>query len=243
MWERLWEVLFPRTCVGCRRAGKFICDICIGKAGRVELICPVCAKRAIGGAVHPRCKTRYSLDGLVTIFRYEGVVRRAISQIKFRFKYAIAEELVAILNRFMITEHDLKLYEFLDFLTSKPTIVPVPVHWLRENWRGFNQSEIISLSLSKSLRLRSSNLLIRKRWTGQQVGKSKEKRLENIKAAFSLNSKFTQQNSEEFSGASKIPESILLVDDVWTTGATMRECAGVLKRAGVKEVWGITLAR
>lgn len=236
MWEQVWEWVFPRQCVGCGKSDKYICDSCLSSVSRVEAICPVCTKRAIGGAVHPRCKTKNAMDGLVAVFRYEGVVRKAIGQIKFKYKYKIGEELVASMIRIIEVNKGLEYFDFLNFLSERPVPVPVPVHWLRRNLRGFNQSSVLADSLSKRLGIKAKDILVRNKWTGRQVGKSRENRLSNIKDAFAINPKF--HNSRYM-----IPKSVLLIDDVWTTGATMRECAKVLKRAGVERVWGITVAR
>ena len=90
---------------------------------------------------------------------------------------------------------------------------------------------MIGRRLAETENLELRNLLVRVKDTGQQVGKSRQSRLANIKDAFKLQA------------AGHMPQAVLLVDDVWTSGATMAECCRVLKKAGVKYVWGFVLAR
>lgn len=122
------------------------------------------------------------------------------------------------------------------FDTSKKLILaPVPLHWYRKNWRGFNQTELLGEKIARKLKMKfSPDLLIRTRQTRPQTKLKEKERKVNVCGAFSVNknSKFKIRNSK-----------ILLFDDVWTTGATMQECAEVLKRAGAKKVFGLTLAR
>lgn len=109
----------------------------------------------------------------------------------------------------------------------------MPLHWSRFNWRGFNQAEKLAEVLAKKWALSVNvDLLERKKLTWSQAKLSKQDRLNNILNAFRIkrNSDLKEKN-------------ILLIDDVWTTGTTLNQCAVVLKQAGAKWVWGLTLAR
>jgi ComF family protein len=117
------------------------------------------------------------------------------------------------------------------FMENGPVIVPVPLYPKRERERGFNQAEVIGRLVAGRWLLETKNLLLRVRDTGRQVGRDRVQRLDAMKEAFMLKTK------------DQLPTTVLLVDDVWTTGATMNECARVLKRAGVRFVWGLVLAR
>jgi competence protein ComFC len=118
---------------------------------------------------------------------------------------------------------------------SESMVVPIPLYWWRRKTRWFNQSELLATAIGKRLGLSmNSSLLIREKNTASQAGKLRAERLRNMSGAFSLSSS---------SKAKALACQILLIDDVWTTGATMREAANVLKRAGVKKVWGLTVAR
>jgi len=221
----LLDFLFPKRCVNCGKVGNYICANCYSQIEFIEKpICPVCQRQAIGGKTHPGCKTPLGLDGLVVACRYRGPVKFAISKVKYRWAYNIAAILI-----------DLLISSFWKFdFPHNTVLVPVPLHPRRKNWRGFNQAELIVESLSKKYKQPSGELLKRIVETKTQVGLSKKERKANIKGAFSLN---------ESSGESKIRGgSFILVDDVYTSGATMQEAAKVFKRYGAKSVWGMAIA-
>lgn len=112
-------------------------------------------------------------------------------------------------------------------------VMPVPLHVSRLRHRGFNQSLILAHRVAESFGLTLSyDNLIRIRPTRPQVNLSGEERLRNVKGAFSLRRPGDVED-----------RCILIVDDVFTTGATMNECASVLKRAGARSVIALTLAR
>ncbi|KKU78672.1 MAG: hypothetical protein UY06_C0043G0011 [Candidatus Amesbacteria bacterium GW2011_GWA2_47_70] len=118
------------------------------------------------------------------------------------------------------------------FLQEKPVVVPVPLHEKRYRERGFNQAEVIAKSFAARHKLScNSHLLFRVRDTGHQAGRERDERLKAVQGAFVI----TPHNS--------LPTTVLLIDDVWTTGATMCECCRVLKKAGIEKVWGLALAR
>jgi ComF family protein len=111
-------------------------------------------------------------------------------------------------------------------------VVPMPLHWMRQWTRGFNQSELLGRVVARRLNAPLRNALRRKRATSQQAGLTNSQRRKNVEGAFELRH-----------GASVKDLHVLLVDDVLTTGATLGACAKVLKRAGAKRVSVLTLAR
>jgi len=222
------DVLFPKTCFGCGKWGAYICDRCdIGMVDE-EQICPVCCRASRYGMAHDLCKKPAQLDGLICFWEYSGVVKKCISEAKYFYYF----DVLRTLSRKALDILDRDEFNFFcAFLDSSPAIVPVPLYAKRERERGFNQAEIVGGEIIRQLKLDSSHLLVRTHDTGQQVGRTREERLESMKDAFTLNSQPV------------IPKNALIVDDVWTTGATMSECARVLKRSGVNKVWGLALAR
>ena len=183
----------------------------------------MCKKSAIDGATHPVCKTPYGLDGLTSFFSYKEAMREAIKKIKYRWMSDIAESIVNLIPN-----------QKFPFPIKNKTLVSVPLHVRREKWRGFNQSELLGKLIAEKFGLGlESNVLKRVKNTKPQVEFKKEKRIANIKGAFSLKKNI---DLSQF-------KNIILFDDVWTTGSTMRECAKVLKRNGANWVWGITIAR
>jgi ComF family protein len=166
------------------------------------------------------------MEGLTCLWAYEGIAKKLIKQAKYKYYYDYLNELMGEVGG---REELFYLNKFLD---SKPIVVPVPLHPKRQRERGFNQAEVIALSLASRHKLSlNSHLLQRVRDTGRQVERSREERLKAMSDAFKINPNF------------QISNSVLLVDDVWTTGATMSEAAKVLKQARVKVVWGWVLAR
>jgi len=111
-------------------------------------------------------------------------------------------------------------------------IVPVPLHWRRQWQRGFNQSELLASGVARRLGIPSMKALRRVRPTQTQAGLSNARRRKNVAAAFRIRR-----------GRSVLGKSILLVDDVMTTGSTAAACALTLKRAGATKVVLLTIAR
>jgi len=188
-----------------------------------EAICPVCERPAIDGATHPKCRTRYSPDGLTGFFRYKGVMRTAVKTLKYRLVSDLAPELVSLIPD-----------AACDSLrrVSSAVIVPIPLHASRLRSRGFNQAQLLGALLSARLHIPiRTDMLRRTKPTAPQAGLVKrQERLANTRDAFAVVKK---------NGITHV----FLIDDVFTTGATLRSAASVLKRAGVHTVWGIVIAR
>ena len=225
------DLLFPKRCLGCGKWGRYICSSCRKTIHPIPYLkCPVCEKPAIDGMTHPRCKTKYSLDGLTSFFRYDGIIKKAIKQIKYRYTYDVAHELIQC-----IPPSSLEFFHKSYFVNLNSEFVPIPLHKSRFNFRGFNQAEIIAQILGKRLNIPVyTTILMRTKKTVPQVEmKDKDKRLTNMKDVFSIHTSYLLP----------LTSGILLVDDVFTTGATLRSAASVLKHNGVKFVWGITIAQ
>lgn len=222
------DLVFPKKCLNCGKEGKYICENCLSKVPKLKPVCPYCEKPSIDGMTHTKCRRVYGLDGLVSVWDYEGVVRKAILALKYRYATEIASELS---GRLVAELKD--RYSYL--LVPDSVLAPIPLHWYRGNFRGFNQSEVIGKEVAKNLGWKFvPDLLVRKKSTIPQSTLEKEKRSSNVRGAFALSS----HNSYFL-----IPNSIILFDDVFTTGSTLKEAARVLKRKGAEEVWGLTIAR
>lgn len=229
MWSLL-DFLFPKKCLGCEKIGDYICPRCLPTITQKNLVCYICREESFGGLTHPiLCKKYYSLDGIWFLGAYEGVLKKAIQIIKYQFVSKLMLELADIIIIYL----NLKQPYFLEKINkSKWMVVPVPLHKYRENQRGFNQSALLAKILAQKLNLEYSELLIRNRFTKPQVGLSSKQRQQNIKNAFEISSNYEL----------KTMNSVLLIDDVWTTGSTLKECCKALKIAGVGKVWALTIA-
>lgn len=229
------DFLFPQRCVSCGRLGSYVCPDCFVKIKTIDTpICPVCTKPFFHGLTHPRCQGRLRLDGLTCLFAYQGPIRTILKKIKFSSIFDLLPE-VADLAKEEMEENEV-LYKF--FVKEKPLVVPIPLHWFRKNERGFNQSAFLGKQVAQNWNLTfCGDLLLREKYTPPQAKLKKKERTNNIKGVFKINEKF----SPNFL-ISQFP-NIFLIDDIWTTGSTMREAGRVLKGAGVKKIWGLTIAR
>lgn len=207
------DFIFPKRCVNCGKIGKYFCAACRAKIRAIapnERICPMCGRLAFEGITHPRCRTRYGLDGLTSFFHYDGPVKKAIKAIKYRYVSDLVKEFISLIPSYTI---------------PRGVLVPIPLHPSRFRERGFNQSEVLAEQLHIPMR---TDILRRTRATMPQADiREKKKRLDNMKNSFI---------SRETRG------NIVLFDDVCTTGATLRNAAGALKRAGANHVWAMTIA-
>jgi competence protein ComFC len=152
---------------------------------------------------------------------FEGPVRRALHQLKYRRDIGFAEAVTPQLTDCL-----------KDLGWHLEVMVPVPLARRRQDERGYNQAGLIARPLSLALKLNyESKALVRRRETQSQVGLSRAERHGNVRGAF-------EAARRRVSG-----RSILLLDDVATTGATLSACAGALYSAGASGVYAFTLAR
>jgi len=212
----LVDLIYPVICVGCQREGRYVCLECQEKLKKPEEICPNCCKPSLGGWVHPRCRSKDGIDRLLVGLSYKGLVQICLKKVKYKSNWDIVECLYKLC----------KLEDVPDM-----TVTYVPMWMKKEQQRGFNQAEMVAdLVVCLPGDSRKVPLLERCKETKPMFGLSKQDRQTNIESAFKYVGNI-------------FPEKVLLVDDVWTTGATMRECSKTLKQNGVKVVWGLTLAR
>ncbi|KKQ42197.1 MAG: Phosphoribosyltransferase [Microgenomates group bacterium GW2011_GWC1_37_8] len=231
----LIDLLFPKECLGCKRPGSYICSSCINKLSSIKLLCPECQKPAVDGITHIRCKKKLGMDALVNLWPYQGVIRQAVIKLKYKFVGEVAEELSELACKRI--DSDLALFP------KNATLIPVPLYWLRENFRGFNQSEKIGKILAKKMGWNFvPDLLVRRKLRQPQTQLTAEKRKENVKGVFSLNPNHQALQPKADRPLDETTNHILF-DDVYTTGSTLKEATRVLKRNGAGQVWGLTIAK
>ena len=223
--------IYPKVCAGCEKEGEYICDECRGKLNPPVSICPECNRPSIDGWVHARCQRRYGIDRLIVGLPYHGAVQKCLKNVKYKSSWEVINFLHEVWEQkaeFMI--HDLRSMNINALVTA------VPMWGMKERERGFNQAERLGKLIASEMGLPYLDVLERVRDTRAMWGLDHKQRIQNVVGAFSLNSQFSVLNFQKI-------KLVLLVDDVWTTGATMRMCAGVLIRGGAKKVWGIALSR
>lgn len=198
------DLFFPKKCLGCNKAGVYICDKCLNKFETVPV--------------------PYS----------DPLIKELIKL----FKYHYIKELAKPLAKLLIAQCG--TYD----VPHKTIVIPVPLHKRRLKERGFNQAELLAEQVAEHFSLPLENkVLKRKRYTKPQAKITNNKiRKEALKDAFEIAPEFVKKCLAANENLLK-DKTVLLIDDVATTGATLSEAANVLKRAGAKEIWGLVIAK
>ena len=228
------DILFPRICLNCQKEGTYLCEDCQGILEISGFHQPYYSK-ILKDLYFAAPYQNPLIKNLIQKFKYEPFIKELANPLAY-----------LIITHFQLLE---QCPNFSDFI-----LIPIPLDEKKLKWRGFNQAEKITEELAEFFNpVRDSgnkenlqkenisngvkiplvnNVLIKRKETLPQVELADEARKENIKGVFLVTKKELIQNKK-----------IILVDDVYTTGATMEECAKVLKEAGAKEIWGIAIAR
>jgi len=224
------DTLFPISCLSCGRDNFWLCADCLKNIELLSFqVCPKCEDEITdSGRVCRDCRPQ-NLDALLVASKYK---ENNISKLVHLYKYRFVEDLHVPLGKILVKT-------LLKSQLPLPDILlPVPLHPRRLRWRGFNQSQLLANYINKNLTPGlevpvAENLLQRKKYTPPQMKiKKYSQRLHNLREAF------VATKPEEIKN-----KTILLVDDIATTGATLFECAKVLKQNGAKKVFAVVIAR
>jgi ComF family protein len=184
-------------------------------------LCAECCSLAVAADMAPE-SVALGLERVAAAGRYNGVLREAIHGLKYGRRRGLAAPLGALLAR-----------RLEDVLAEwwPDVVMPVPIHWGRRLRRGFNQAGLLAEEVADQAQLPADqHSLVRVRRTRSQVGLSGEERRRNLTGAFQVRSTAGVRDC-----------TVLLVDDVYTTGATLGECAQALRAAGARAVYGLVL--
>ncbi len=219
------DFLFPSKCVNCEApvsiANNCLCKSCFNKISPINDGCGLCSGSIAGGKCGICSERKFYISRNVTLSEYSGVMKNVIHSYKFnkkkRLHTHIAETALSELKKYNIQ---------FDIITS------VPMNRTKQWQRGFNQSELIAKFLSERLDKPYLPLLKEKsRFKSQKTLGYRERFLNILDRYRILNTK-------------KIKEkNIMLIDDVFTTGATINECARIIKSFGAEKVYSLTIAR
>lgn len=231
------DLFFPKFCLGCQKEGIYLCDDCRGLLDISEFNYCLCSQKPLRlppdskNGKCSRCQNK-NLSGLYFALPYKEktLTRKLIYQFKYKpYLKDLAKTLASIL-----VEHFVLSQKNTNEIWENSILVPVPLDKKKLKARGYNQSEELAKELSKVLQIPViSENLVKIKYTNPQMELKKEEREKNLQGAFMV------KNPSTIAQGNKI----FLVDDVYTTGSTMEECAKTLKNAGAKNVWGICLAR
>lgn len=233
MGRYLLDFLFPRVCMGCGTAlGKegaycYICPSCLREIDWIrDHFCPRCGAPDVeNGTVCGECEGKiFSFRRNRSIYVYSGLGRKIIHELKYRNGQHLLPDIGRMGKEAFWDLHD-------------TVLVPVPLHWWRRWSRGFNQSELICEHLAKIYGCKICPLLRRSRHTRRQFGLGFRARWRNVDNAFRVNGRILGKMNVARN------HKITLVDDIFTTGATMEACAKALVAAGFEHVEALTLAR
>lgn len=212
LWKAFLDFLYPPKCPVCRKS----------IAGHGEWCLPCLSKVLAVRAIHPAAHRLRYLDSCQVLCDYRGGAKKLIQAIKFHGDLKYLVHLHWLLHR----------YSNLEKLAQVDAVIPIPLHRDRLKERGYNQTEKIFQEWAAAKKLMWINdVLIRSRPTQPLWDLPVIERRRNIKDAFQI------MRPQAVAG-----KVILLVDDIFTSGTTMNECAKALKRAGAISVHGLAIA-
>lgn len=223
--EKALDLFFPRRCVNCNRVGSLLCTQCQSKINRVvPPICEYCGRGGIDPTARrcSSCEERpLSIESIRAVGYHEGPLREAVHALKYNHLSGLAFPLGALVAQWMRENS-----------WTADAAIPVPLYPDRERERGYNQAVLIAraASMESGIVLLESGL-VRVRPTRDQVGLDRASRRRNMEGAF-------QANDMTIRG-----KTIVVIDDVTTTGATLESCAIALYNSGAKRVRGLTVSR
>lgn len=234
------DMVFPRSCLVCRNLlltdiqDTYLCATCRGMIPLFTVSrCAFCRKATTLWATCDTCKPNHALKSLLVAADYGDLaVKRMVKALKYRFVTVVAHDIGEIMARYLKDRLGLMGLE-----SSKLIITSIPLHSQRLRWRGFNQADLIARDIAQQLSLSYlPDVLVRTKATSPQADiKNRDERIKNAKDIFAVGPLAAVR---PLAG-----KTILLVDDVATTGATLDDAARVLKAVGAKHVIGFVFAR
>ncbi|MCX5715783.1 MAG: ComF family protein [Candidatus Omnitrophica bacterium] len=234
--DGLLSLVYPPLCPICgakARDNSVICETCF--SGIKKNLPPYCVKcgRSLRGSTENveicwECSGKdFYYDKSWSAFLYEGAVKEALHLFKYSGKLSISRLFCGLLINF--------LKENRQILTGIDAVIAVPLHSVKLREREFNQAHMLASAISKEFKIQDSSACLKRAVrTRPQSELDKNERYENVKNTFAV----TAQTPGVYVG-----KNILLVDDLFTTGATLNECGRVLKEAGADSIRCLTFAR
>lgn len=227
------DLIFPIRCIGCGRFSDYVCRGCLRTIStKKNFECIGCKRNTPFGQTCFLCAKTNSTDQLLIVADYKNpLVEKILKFLKYKFISDLKRPLSFLIKRYLKW---LTLDKKFNVFEANPLLVPVPLHPRRLNWRGFNQSELLAKDLADMFQMEMASDVIER--TGNAIPqadiKEKEERLKNLSGIFRI------KNRSRIVG-----REILLIDDICTTGATLNECARILKANGAIKIVALVVAR
>jgi len=233
-YKNLLEFIWPRFCINCKKKLQInqaiFCKDCINRINYIHFpYCNICGDPVDGDVrqsytCHYCNHRRPHFSMARSAIRFDAIAKKAIYELKYNKETYVGKNLAELAVQTVEQEYKNVIFDYITY---------IPLHKRRVRQRTFNQSKVIAQYIAKMLQVNMApDLLIRSKYTNTQTLLNFQQRKKNISGAFK---------------ATNIPKlenkTILLVDDVMTTGATVNECSKTLKKAGALNVYVITVAR
>jgi len=221
MLKLITNFIFPKICLICGSERKYLCNKCIHLLKKPEFKCFRCDRKNPFGLYCAICKNPLLPNRIIAAFAYEGQLKEIIHQYKYEDAYILSKDLARGLFPIVKKLENYRSYSL--------TFIPLSLPKIRS--RGYNQAKLLADEVGKKLKLEIVDLMERLPQDETQViSQTKAARKKNIRGTFKIKK------------TAEVPEKIILIDDVVTTGATAEEATKILKKAGAKKVIVIALA-
>lgn len=219
------DILAPKKCYSCNKEWYFLCKKCFNQLDNYSEFCYVCKKNSEKFQVHNCCIDKIYYDNLIVLTHYRNkIIKKLIIDFKFYWKKDIAEDLALLMSKKLL-KLNLKILNNKDVL-----VLNIPMTFFRKLKKWYNQSELLAKEVSNNLWLNhNKNFLKKIKNTKQQSQLQKEFRLNNLKNSFKINDKYLNKLNNK---------TIILIDDVVSTGSTINEISKILKENwALKIIW------
>lgn len=217
----LADFVFPQVCIGCGKMGRHVCENCLSGFPPARPKCLSCGRKNPFGVYCNKCYREAKPKNVIARYAFVGALRELVHQFKYEDCTILQKPLGQEMSKVVTRIPGYKEY----------AITYIPLAKKRRLRRGYNQAELLAEAVSRELTLPLKDLLARVDTVESQVEVVDPKeRKRNIKDVFNV-----KDNVE-------IPQKVILIDDVVTTGATLEEATRVLKEAGAKDVYVVALA-
>ncbi|OGN08771.1 MAG: hypothetical protein A3J46_04350 [Candidatus Yanofskybacteria bacterium RIFCSPHIGHO2_02_FULL_41_11] len=228
------DLLFPAKCIFCGLIlgdNKYVCHKCLRSIPLYKKFeCIGCRRYSKFGRTCFVCRKGNFVDHIFVVSDYgNNKIKKLIKSYKYRFIRDLYRPIASLIDKYLFWLSNKKQFNIFQ---NNPLLVPVPLNKYRLNWRGFNQAELIAQEIGRVMHFDlASSILIKIKSSPQADIEKRGERLANAIGKF------------EYDGDQLNGREVILVDDVCTTGATLNECAKILKANGAGKVYSLVIAR